>query len=80
MDLGEAYAIQASLRSSAFFAAVCLKVSGSAKFQQFISDLRSTICTASRTQWSRTWDTLATMKLWRREVVSLNPDRGTIVG
>ena len=28
MDLGEAYAIQASLRSSAFFAAVCLKVSG----------------------------------------------------
>ena len=26
------------------------------------------------------WDTLAMMKLWRREVVSSIPDRGTIVG
>ena len=28
----------------------------------------------------RAWDTLAMLKLWRREVVSLSPDRGTIVG
>ena len=28
----------------------------------------------------RAWDTLAMMKLWRREVVSSIPDRGTIVG
>ena len=26
------------------------------------------------------WDTLSMMKLWRREVVSSIPDRGTIVG
>ena len=31
-------------------------------------------------EWVRAWDTLATMKLWRREVVSSIPDRGTIVG
>ena len=31
-------------------------------------------------EWVRTWDTLATMKLWRREVVSSIPVRGTIVG
>ena len=30
--------------------------------------------------WLRAWDTLAMMKLWRREVVSSIPDRGTIVG
>ena len=30
-------------------------------------------------EWLRAWDTLATMKLWRREVVSSIPDRGTIV-
>ena len=32
------------------------------------------------TEWLWAWDTLATMKLWRREVVSSIPDRGTIVG
>ena len=31
-------------------------------------------------EWLRAWDTLAMMKLWRREVVSSIPDRGTIVG
>ena len=31
-------------------------------------------------EWLREWDTLAMMKLWRREVVSSIPDRGTIVG
>ena len=31
-------------------------------------------------EWVRAWDTLATMKLWRREVVSSIPDRGIIVG
>ena len=31
-------------------------------------------------EWLRAWDTLATMKLWRREVVRSIPDRGTIVG
>ena len=31
-------------------------------------------------EWLRAWDTLATMKLRRREVVSSVPDRGTIVG
>ena len=35
---------------------------------------------ASMAEWLRAWDTLATMKLWRREVVSSIPDRGTIVG
>ena len=30
-------------------------------------------------EWSRAWHTLAMMKLWRREVVSLSPDQGTIV-
>ena len=38
------------------------------------------ITTASMAEWLRAWDTLATMKLWRREVVSSIPDRGTIVG
>ena len=42
------------------------------------------VCTldliASMAEWLRAWDTLAMMKLWRREVVSLIPDRGTIVG
>ena len=28
-------------------------------------------------EWFRAWATLAMMKLWRREVVSLNPDWGT---
>ena len=36
--------------------------------------------TASMAEWLRAWDTLAMMKLWRREVVSSIPDRGTIVG
>ena len=36
--------------------------------------------TASMAEWLRAWDTLATMKLRRREVVSSIPDRGTIVG
>ena len=31
-------------------------------------------------EWLRAWDTLAMMKLWKREVVSSIPDRGTIVG
>ena len=31
-------------------------------------------------EWLRAWDTVAMMKLWRREVVSSIPDRGTIVG
>ena len=31
-------------------------------------------------EWLRAWDTLAMRKLWRREVVSSIPDRGTIVG
>ena len=31
-------------------------------------------------EWLRAWYTLATMKLWRREVVSSIPDRGAIVG
>ena len=31
-------------------------------------------------EWLRAWDTFAMMKLWRREVVSSIPDRGTIVG
>ena len=31
-------------------------------------------------EWLRAWDTVAMMKLWRREVVSSFPDRGTIVG
>ena len=35
---------------------------------------------ASMAEWLRAWDTLATMKLGRREVVSSIPDRGTIVG
>ena len=35
---------------------------------------------ASMAEWLRAWDTLATVKLWRREVVSSIPDRGTIVG
>ena len=36
--------------------------------------------TASMAEWLRAWDTLAMMKLWRREVVSSIPDRGNIVG
>ena len=36
--------------------------------------------TASMAEWLRAWDTLATMKLRRREVVSSIPVRGTIVG
>ena len=28
-------------------------------------------------EWFRAWATLATMKLWRWEVMSLNSDRGT---
>ena len=36
--------------------------------------------TASMAEWLRAWDTLAMMKLWRREVVSSILDRGTIVG
>ena len=36
--------------------------------------------TVSMAEWLRAWDTLATRKLWRREVVSSIPDRGTIVG
>ena len=35
---------------------------------------------ASIAEWLRAWDTLARMKLRRREVVSSIPDRGTIVG
>ena len=35
---------------------------------------------AHMAEWLRAWDTLAMMKLWRREVVSSIPDRGTIVG
>ena len=35
---------------------------------------------ASMVEWLRAWDTLAMMKLWRREVVSSIPDRGTIPG
>ena len=31
-------------------------------------------------EWLRAWDTLVMMKLWRREVVSLSPDLGTLVG
>ena len=31
-------------------------------------------------EWLRAWDTLATMKLWRRDVVSSIPDRGPIEG
>ena len=31
-------------------------------------------------EWLRAWDTLAIMKLWRQEVVSSSPGRGTIVG
>ena len=34
----------------------------------------------SMAEWLRAWDTFAMMKLWRREVVSSIPDRGTIVG
>ena len=34
----------------------------------------------SMAEWLRAWDTMAMMKLWRREVVSSIPDRGTIVG
>ena len=34
----------------------------------------------SMAEWLRAWDTLATRKLWRREVVSSIPDRGNIVG
>ena len=34
---------------------------------------------ASMAEWLRVWDTLAMMKLWRREVVSSILDRGTIV-
>ena len=30
-------------------------------------------------EWLRAWDTLAMVKLWRREIVSSIPDRGTIV-
>ena len=36
--------------------------------------------TASVSEWLRAWDTLATMKLWGRGVMSLIPDRGIIVG
>ena len=39
---------------------------------------RSSPGTASMAEWLRAWDTFATMKLWRREVVSSIPDRGTI--
>ena len=35
---------------------------------------------ASTAEWLNAWDTLAMMKLWRREVVSSIPERGTIVG
>ena len=42
--------------------------------------MRKDIATASMAEWLRAWDTLAMMKLWRREVVSSIPDRGTIVG
>ena len=35
--------------------------------------------TASMAEWLTAWDTLATIKLWKREVMSLSPDRGTIV-
>ena len=31
-------------------------------------------------EWLRAWDTLAMMKLWRREVVSSIPDRSIRVG
>ena len=34
----------------------------------------------SMAEWLSAWDTLAVMKLWRREVVSSIPDRGNIVG
>ena len=32
----------------------------------------------SMAEWLRAWDTLATMKLWTREVVSSIPDRGAL--
>ena len=40
----------------------------------------SETCPPFMVEWLRAWDTLAMIKLWRREVVSLIPERGTIVG
>ena len=44
------------------------------------TNVRMSAATASMAEWLRAWGTLAMMKLWRREVVSSIPDRGTIVG
>ena len=46
----------------------------------FVKQLAPDYLSASVAEWLRAWDTLATMKQWRREVVSSIPDRGTIAG
>ena len=43
-------------------------------------EARAAIKYGNAAEWLRVWDTVAMMKLWRREVVSSIPDRGTIVG
>ena len=41
---------------------------------------RRCVSAASMAEWLRASDTLAMMKLWRRDVGSSIPDRSTIVG
>ena len=56
-----------------------VKSQSSIKFEMFHTKIAS-MAEWLRAEWLRAWGTLAMMKLWRREVVSSIPDRGTIVG